>query len=44
MKDLVLEEVKKELTWKERFIVAIFRKFIIKIYKKGIEKGVNAAL
>ncbi len=32
MKDVVLNEVKKELNWKERIIVKIFKRTIIKIY------------
>jgi len=44
MKELVLKEVEKELNWKEKIILKIFTKTIIKIYNKGIEKGVNAIL
>ena len=32
MKDVVLNEVKKELNWKERIIVKIFTKTFTKIY------------
>lgn len=32
MKDVLLDEVKKELNWKERIIIKIFKKTIIKIY------------
>jgi len=39
-----LNEIKQELNWKERIIQKIFRKTIVKIYKKGIEKGFNACL
>lgn len=41
MKDVVLDEVKKELNWKERIIIKIFTKTIIKIYKIGITYGFN---
>ena len=32
MKDVVLNEVKKELNWKERIIVKLFTKTFTKIY------------
>lgn len=32
MKDVVLDEVVKELNWKEKFIVKIFRGTFIKVY------------
>ncbi len=44
MKDVVLNEIKDELNFKERIIVKVFAKTFEKVYKKGIEKGVNAIL
>lgn len=41
MKDVVLNEVKKELNWKERVVVKIFKKSFIKVYKIGITYGFN---
>ena len=35
MKDVVLNEVMKELNWRERIIVRLFKKIFIKIYIKG---------
>lgn len=44
MKDVVLNEIRKGLNLKERIISYIFPKTIIKIYKKGIEKGFNSKI
>ena len=41
MKDVILNEVMKELNWKERIIVKVYRKTIYKIYKEGIRRGFN---
>lgn len=41
MKDVVVDEIVKELNWKERIIVRIFRKTFCKIYKLGITYGFN---
>lgn len=41
MKDVVLNEVKKELNWKERIIIKLFAKTIKKIYTKGVKEGYN---
>lgn len=41
MKDVVLEEIKKELDWKGKVILYIFPKIFIKIYKLGIKAGFN---
>lgn len=43
-KDVVLEEIKKGLNWRERIVVHIYKKTFVKIYKKGIEKGFNSIL
>lgn len=36
MKDVVLDEVKKELNWKEKIIIHIFRKTFSRVYRKGM--------
>ena len=44
MEDLILIELRKKLKWKEKFFVKLFKGTSIKIYKIGIETGVNAVL
>lgn len=39
--NVVLDEVKNELNWKEKIIIKIFSKTFIKVYKKGITFGFN---
>lgn len=39
MKDVVLNEVKKELNWKERIIVKLFKKTFCSVYKSGMRNG-----
>lgn len=41
MKDVVLDEVMKDLNFKERIIVKLFSKTFYKIYKIGITFGFN---
>ena len=41
MKDVVLNEVKKELNFRERIIVKLFGKTFYKVYKIGITYGFN---
>lgn len=41
MKDVVKDDVVKELNLPEKIIVKIFRKTFIKIYKLGITFGYN---
>lgn len=41
MNDVVLNEIKNELNWKERIIVRIFKKTFNKMYKLGITYGFN---
>ena len=41
MKDVVLNEIKKELNCRERIIVKLFKRTIVKIYKMGITYGFN---
>lgn len=44
MEDMMLDEIMKELNWKERIVLFVFKNICIKIYKKGIQKGINAIL
>lgn len=39
-KDVAME-VMKELNWKERIVVRMFKKSFIKVYKLGITYGFN---
>lgn len=41
MKDVVLDELKKELTFKEKILTKIFRKTFIKIYQLGMIRCFN---
>lgn len=41
MKDVVVNEVKKELNWKERIIVKLFTKTFAKVYNIARIKIVN---
>ena len=41
MKYVVLDEIKKELSWKERIIVKIFKKTFYDVYQVGLKKGFN---
>ena len=41
MKNVVLNEVKKELNWKERIIMNLFTKTLKKVYTKGVKDGYN---
>ena len=44
MNNMIKEEIKKDLKYQEKFIVLLFSKLCVKIYKKGMEKGVNSML
>lgn len=44
MENMILSELKNKLKWGDRFFVLIFKKKAIKIYKIGIERGVNSML
>ena len=35
MKDVILEEIKKDLNWKERIVVRLFPSIFIKVYYHG---------
>lgn len=41
MKDIVLDEVREELNWKERVVVKIFEKTFIKVYNISRIRTVN---
>ena len=41
MKDAVLNEVKKELNWKERIVLKLFTKTFVKVYNIARIKIVN---
>ena len=41
MKNVVLNEVKKELNWREKIIVKIFKKTVIKVYGIAGKKVFN---
>ena len=41
MKDVVLDEVKKELNWRERIVVKLFTKTFVKVYNITRIKIVN---
>ncbi len=44
MKDAVVEEIVKELNWKERIVVRIFRKTFIKVVNVARIKIINKML
>lgn len=41
MKDVVLNEVIKELNWREKIIVKMLAKIFYKVYKLGVTFGFN---
>lgn len=44
MKDLILKEIYIKMNIKEKIIVKLHKRIFIKVYKMGIEKGLNAVL
>ena len=44
MKDIVLNEVMKELNWREKIIVKLFKKIFIKIYGISGKNTINQIL
>lgn len=42
MKNAVLDEVMRELNWRERIIVKLFKKTFYKMYKIGVTFGFNS--
>lgn len=40
-KDIVLKEIIKGLNWREKIIVRIFPKTVIKVYRKGMAECFN---
>ena len=43
MDQKIMEEIFENCKWYEKIIVIIFKKIILKIYKRGIKKGFNFA-
>ena len=41
MKNVVLDEVKKNLNWKEKIVFRLFEELFYKVYKLGITYGFN---
>ena len=41
MEEEILKEICKDLNWKERIIVRLFKKSFIKVYKNGVKTGFN---
>jgi hypothetical protein len=41
MEKETLKEICKDLNWKERILVRLYKKSFIKIYKKGVRTGFN---
>lgn len=44
MRDVVLDEIKKKLNWKEKIIVNAFAKTIVKVYNIARIRTVNELL
>lgn len=44
MSNVIIKEIRKDLRRNEKVLILLFNKLCIKIYKKGIEKGVNSIL
>lgn len=44
MKDVVLNEIKKDLNWRERIVIHIFTRTFIKVYNITRIKLVNSIL
>ncbi len=44
MEKIILNEIKQRMNLKEKILMQIWRNIFIKVYKKGIEKGVNSIL
>ena len=42
MKNVVLDELMRELNWRERIIVKLFKKTFYKMYKIGVTFGFNS--
>ncbi len=38
---LILDELKKELSFEERILLILLKRFVLKIYNKGATKGFN---
>ncbi len=44
MENLIILKLKKRLKLKDRFLMRIFKRTAVKIYKIGVEQGLNATL
>ena len=44
MRDVVLDELKKELNWRERIIIKFFAKTIVKVYNISRINTINRLL
>ena len=38
---LILDELKKELSFEEKILLTLLKRFVLKIYNKGAAKGFN---
>lgn len=41
MENNIVKEIIKDLSWRERIVVVLFRKIFLKVYKRGITFGFN---
>lgn len=41
MENNIAKEIVKDLNWRERIVVVLFKKIFLKVYKKGITFGFN---
>ena len=41
MENNIVKEIIKDLSWIERIVVVLFKKILLKVYKKGITFGFN---
>lgn len=44
MENLIILELNRKLKLKDRFLMRIFKRTAIRIYKIGVENGLNAVL
>ena len=44
MKDVVVDEIKRELNWKEKIVIHVFTKTIIKVYNMARIRTINELL
>ena len=41
MENNIAKEIVKDMNWRERIVVVLFKKIFLKVYKKGITFGFN---